>query len=201
MPHKDWMPQTDNDLLTFHDGFTAGIAGNAAALGISPADVTTLQADNKALHQAIPAAAQAQAAASAAVQTKNATVDQAQQNVRRLAKLAKLSANYGPAIATTLQIEGPKSALQAATAHPTISATAQPGGVVVIKFPKGDSDGVNIYCQRDGDAAPVFVARDTCSPYIDNRLLLVAGKPKCAVIIAATSRKIRRSASPARMSP
>ena len=47
-----------------------------------------------------------------------------------------------------------------------------------IKFNKGDSDGVNIYSQRDGDATFVFLARDTSSPYVDNRLLLAAGKPE-----------------------
>jgi hypothetical protein len=40
------------------------------------------------------------------------------------------------------------------------------------------SFGGNIYCRRDGDTGPVFLARDTASPYVDNRPLLVAGKPE-----------------------
>ena len=75
-------------------------------------------------------------------------------------------------------IEGPKGAVQAVNLQPTISASAQPGGVVTIKFNKGGSDGVNIYSQRDGDTTFVFLARDTSSPYVDNRPLLVAGKPE-----------------------
>ena len=43
---------------------------------------------------------------------------------------------------------------------------------------KSTSDGVNIYCRRDGDPAPVFLACDTTSPYVDNLPLLVAGKPE-----------------------
>src|SRR5206468_3719273 len=53
-----------------------------------------------------------------------------------------------------------------------------PGGVVQLDFDKSISDGVNIYAKRDGDADFVFLARDTASPYIDNRPLLVATKPE-----------------------
>src|SRR5882724_5768657 len=51
------------------------------------------------------------------------------------------------------------------------------GGVVELDFDKSISDGVNIYAKRDGDADFVFLARDTASPYIDNRPLLAVGKP------------------------
>ena len=37
---------------------------------------------------------------------------------------------------------------------------------------------MNLNCQRDGDATFLFLARDTSSPYVDNRPLLVAGKPE-----------------------
>lgn len=33
-------------------------------------------------------------------------------------------------------------------------------------------------CKRDGDADFVYLARDTNSPYVDNRNCLVAGKPE-----------------------
>ncbi len=52
------------------------------------------------------------------------------------------------------------------------------GGVVELDFDKSISDGVNIYAKRDGDADFVFLARDTASPYIDNRPLLAVGKPE-----------------------
>src|SRR5437016_13884477 len=52
------------------------------------------------------------------------------------------------------------------------------GSVVELDFDKSISDGVNIYAKRDGDADFVFLARDTASPYIDNRPLLVATKPE-----------------------
>ncbi|MGA2602859.1 MAG: hypothetical protein ABSG14_01390 [Verrucomicrobiia bacterium] len=54
--------------------------------------------------------------------------------------------------------------------------------------------------QRDGDATFVFLAWDTSSPYVDNRPLLVAGKPEVRRYHCRYSRRIRRPASPARMS-
>ena len=50
--------------------------------------------------------------------------------------------------------------------------------MVELDFDKSISDGANIYAKRDGDADFVFLARDTASPYIDNRPLLVATKPE-----------------------
>ena len=60
--------------------------------------------------------------------------------------------------------------------------------VVELAFDKSISDGVNIYAKRDGDADFVFLAcragvrrrraRDTASPYVDNRPLLAVGKPE-----------------------
>jgi hypothetical protein len=54
----------------------------------------------------------------------------------------------------------------------------QTGGSVELDFSKSISDGVNLYSQRDGEADFVFLARDTSSPYVDNRPLLTAGKPE-----------------------
>ena len=61
---------------------------------------------------------------------------------------------------------------------PIISGSDRTGGVVQIDFVKRTSDGVNLYSKRDGDADFVFLARDTATPYIDNRPLLVPGKPE-----------------------
>ena len=41
---------------------------------------------------------------------------------------------------------------------------------------KSKSEGVNICCLRPGAAASTFLARDTSSPYVDSRPLLVPGK-------------------------
>ena len=53
-----------------------------------------------------------------------------------------------------------------------------PHSVMELKFNKSKADGVNIYGKRDNDADYVFLARDTSSPYVDNRDCVVAGKPE-----------------------
>ena len=62
------------------------------------------------------------------------------------------------------------------------------GGVVEIGFNPANSEGADIYSRRDGDADFKFLARDTVlaapesdeggPPYVDNRPMLVAGKPE-----------------------
>ncbi len=51
-------------------------------------------------------------------------------------------------------------------------------GVVEIDFNLANSEGVNIYSRRDGDGEFKFLARDTVPPCVDNRPMLVAGKPE-----------------------
>ncbi|WGS86183.1 hypothetical protein [Methylomonas sp. UP202] len=47
-----------------------------------------------------------------------------------------------------------------------------------MSFQKSKSDGINIYSQRDNDSEFLFLARDTLTRYVDNRPLLIAGKPE-----------------------
>jgi hypothetical protein len=42
----------------------------------------------------------------------------------------------------------------------------------------GVSEGVHIYGMRDGEAGFTLLASETHSAYVDNRPLLVAGKPE-----------------------
>jgi hypothetical protein len=47
-----------------------------------------------------------------------------------------------------------------------------------LEFKLANRQGVNIYSRRDGDTDFKFLARDTVPPYVDNRPMLVAGKPE-----------------------
>jgi len=91
---------------------------------------------------------------------------------------------------TCLRREGKgygRQATDLTASKPTLSGAdpARRDGAVQLDFDKSISDGVNMnpesfrgYAKRDGDADFVFLARDTASPYIDNRPLLVATKPE-----------------------
>jgi hypothetical protein len=52
------------------------------------------------------------------------------------------------------------------------------GSVVEIDFNLANSEGVNIYSRRDGDADFKSLARDTVPPCVDNRPMLVADNPE-----------------------
>ena len=47
-----------------------------------------------------------------------------------------------------------------------------------IKCTKGAAQAVDVYCQRDGDLNPVLLKRVMYFPFVDDRPLLVAGKPE-----------------------
>ena len=48
----------------------------------------------------------------------------------------------------------------------------------IASAPCYSGDGMNLYSQRDGDPDFELLSRDTRSPYVDNRPLLVVGKPE-----------------------
>jgi hypothetical protein len=140
--------------------------------------LTALDEDNTELRAKINAATSASAAAQQANSDKRTTRRTVEQNSRALARRLKEHKNYTPALGEQLRIEGPEDTTDMSTARPRLNATARPHGLVELSFNKLKSEGVNIYSQREGDAAFVFLARDTSSPYVDNRPCLVAGKPE-----------------------
>jgi len=110
---------------------------------------------------------------------------------RALAARIKAHPAYTVALGSLLGIEGPQDTTDLTTSKPTLTGIdptrrARREGVVELDFDKSISDGVNMNPERfRGYANPegfrgdfVFLARDTASPYIDNRPLLVATKPE-----------------------
>jgi hypothetical protein len=80
--------------------------------------------------------------------------------------------------AAQLGIQGPEHIVDFSTAKPVLTGSDLTGGAVQIAFPKSGSDGINIYCQREGDKTWVLLGRATVSPFVDNRPLLDPGKPE-----------------------
>ena len=75
-------------------------------------------------------------------------------------------------------IEGAEVNIDLSSAKPHLIGVDQTGGVVEIRFNKLKSDGICLYCKREGDADWVALAHPTSSPYVDNRPLLQADKPE-----------------------
>lgn len=176
MAKSDFIPRKDDSLLIWHDNFLAVATPQAAGLGLTPADITTITTDNENLHVTISGHFSAAAAAENATAAKDATVKTAVGNARGFARRMKAAAAYTEALGQSLGIVGAEDTTDLSTARPTLKGLSQGGGLVEISFNKSTSEGVNIYSQRDGEALFSFLARDTASPYLDNRPLLVAGK-------------------------
>lgn len=178
MAKSDYIPHPDNDLLIWHDRFKVNLIARQAELGVSAEDIATLEADNSDLHAKVTAASVAAAAARHATAEKTHSRNTAEDHVRAITRRIKAHSAYTEAIGNLLGIIGAEITLDLAAAKPSLSGSDHSGGVVVLKYVKSKSDGVNIYSQRENDVEFVFLARNSAPPYTDNRPLLVAGKPE-----------------------
>ena len=178
MPKKPAIPQTFTEFRDWHDLFLAGMQAVGASLGFTAPEIAQVGTYNTALHTKGDAQASAEVASKQATQERNDAWTTVDTRSRNFAKRAKLSGAYTEAIGAQLGIVGPEGGFNPATAKPTLKGVAQPDGIVELDFSKEGSDRVNLYCQRNGDSDFVFLARDTSSPYVDNRPLLVAAKPE-----------------------
>ena len=97
-------------------------------------------------------------------------------------KFVACSPSHGPSsnagFGQQLGIEGPEDTTDLTTAKPNLQGISQPHGCIELRFNKSKSDGVNIYSQREGETQFTYLARDTSSPYIDNRPCAVLGRPE-----------------------
>ena len=95
-----------------------------------------------------------------------------------LAKRIKAHPAYTEGLGRVIGIIGPEDTTDTNSIKPELSGEHKRGGVVEIDFNLATSEGVNIYSRRDGDGEFKFLAGDTFPPYVDNRPMLVPGKPE-----------------------
>ncbi|MBD9358181.1 hypothetical protein [Methylomonas albis] len=178
MPKSDYFPHSDSDLLLWHDHFKNALATLKDSLGFSDADLAAIHADNEQLHQTISAANAAAVAAHSANAAKSSTIGEVENNTRAHARRAKAQPAYVESMGVLLGIIGSATHIDPASYKPILTATDQTGGIVQLKFNKYKSDGINIYCQREGETELTLLSRTLVSPFTDKRPLLVAGKPE-----------------------
>jgi len=178
MPKNEFMPANDEQFVGWHDRMKATTTSIGAALGITADDLTEIGTDNTAAHAKVNAAATASTAAQTANRKKTATLGEVKAHVRKFAKRVKGHRDCTEALLIQLGLVGASDSTDMTQAQPTLVGNALGKGQVEVAFNKMLADGVNIYSQRDGDSGFVFLARDTASPYVDNRALLVASKPE-----------------------
>ena len=207
MSHSHYINRTDEGLATQMINFRDNIPEELAVLGILATDEDIVQQalDAARFRAVVDFTATMQSAAKSWTAEKNFERDggslaPASQTVpvlptgfpaavpagilprfRNLAQRIKKMHTYTLAIGQALGIEGPgvvANAALAGIAQPVAHGRALVSGGAEIKSTKGEAEAVDVYGQRDGDAAPVHLARVMHLPYIDARPLLVAGKPE-----------------------
>jgi antitoxin component of RelBE/YafQ-DinJ toxin-antitoxin module len=172
------MPSNDAAFLLFHDKLKREATAIGAGLGITADDLAEITADNTAAHQKVDAAVTANSAAKQSNKDKDNTLAAIKARVRKFAKRVLGHRDYTEEQGIQLGIVGMEDSTDMTVAQPVLVANPLPHGAVEVAFNKSKADGVNLYSQRDGDSGFVFLARDTSSPYVDNRPLLVPGKPE-----------------------
>lgn len=177
MAKQNWIPKKDADFLTQLKFLSTKAPAQQAALSISPADLAMLTADATLFETKLDAFNDADAIYSQTSSDKQDTRAAVEGRLRGIVRRFKSAAGYTEAIGQALKIIGADDTTDLTTAKPDLAAVPLAHGIE-LSFTKSKSDGVNIYSKRDGEADFVFLARDTTAPYVDNRTLLVAGKPE-----------------------
>ena len=178
MAKSDYMPKSDAEFVSWHDRLKTAATAIGVTLGIVADDLTEIGDDNTDIHAKVSGAATASVAAKQANNAKDNSRRAIEARVRLLAKRVKGHRNYTEALGIQLGIEGVAVTTDMTVAQPTLVANPLAHGAVEIAFNKSKADGVNLYSQREGESGFAFLARDTASPYVDNRPLAVAGKPE-----------------------
>ena len=176
MAKEYFIPKQQTPYVLWHDTLKGGVGPNIP--GATAADVAMLTADNAALHAKLNAATLADNASKAAHADLNTIIATSKTNARLLAQRIKTSLTYTTVIGEQLNIIGAEDSTDMTQEKPVLNAVAKLAGVVEIRFNKLDAEGVHLYGMRDGEAVFTLLASETHSPYIDNRPLLVAGKPE-----------------------
>jgi hypothetical protein len=178
MAKQDYIPAGIQPFMVWHDQFKTAVLANATTFGLVTADTTPITADNTDYHTKVTAQTAAANASKQATADLSASRTNAEKHARALAKRIKAHPAYTVALGNLLGLEGPQDTTDLTTLAPELYGEDKRGGVVELDFNLAGSDGVNIYSRRDGDGDFKFLARDTVPPSVDNRPMLVAGKPE-----------------------
>lgn len=178
MAKGDYLKTGEADYLAQHDEWKTAAHALGASVGFSAGDLTAIDADNATLHTDIAASNAADSVAQQKTQTKRTTIKNTKTRHRAKAQQTKKDPNYTPAFGEQLKIIGDEDGTDLSTSKPTLNVKALLHGTAEAGFDKSISQGVNLYCKRGSETVPSFLARDTSSPYVDNRALLVAGQPE-----------------------
>ena len=191
---NDLIPHAEDEFHTFQATFMDYATANAAALGLTPADLASLAAAQKTWNASLPAHKKAKADAHAAAQAKDAAGDAYVKAIRGLVKMLEANPSFTPAQRAAMGLpahSAVRTVIGAPVTRPVGRIEPSSPHTLVLHFVdettptrRAKPDGVQ-GCQVwlfVGDAAPAdpsayrFLALDTRSPYKDEHPAADAGK-------------------------
>ena len=176
MSKADFIPKADHDLLVWMEHLISKFESSIADIAMTEHELSELKAEYSDFHAKIAAASDAQATAKQATANKNDSRQCAESTIRALVRRLKASSTYSEGQGIALGIVGHEISYDFTSAKPNLTALDHTGGIVTLSFNKYQSDGINIYCQRETDADWVLLGRATVPPFQDTRALLQVGK-------------------------
>lgn len=169
----DFIPRRWGDRVNWLNNVKTKIATHGPTLGLAAGQITAIQNRCTTSTTAIQAVTNKENELESAIAGRGTTIDTEFGALRIEFNALKTNPAMTPAIATDLQIVGTTTPFDPNTFKPELSGSVVGGGLE-LRFKKGPTDGVNIYTRLRGQTAWTFLARDTNSPYLDNRPLAVA---------------------------
>lgn len=166
----DFMPAADADLRDWLTNYSTQLGGSGTTLGILAPEVALTQGNIAVWNDLHDAVIAAKAALQSAVAEKDTAKTVLKAALRNQISRIKSNAAYTAAIGEAYDVVTEAVAFDPSTFKTTLKAQ-QEGSTIRIDFVKGQTEGVNVYARLNGQATWTFLARDTASPYVDNRPL------------------------------
>jgi hypothetical protein len=176
MSGSDFVPSGDHGIQAWGEKLRAKLAADPAAHGVSAEKVAALEAANADFRTRVAAVADITSAAKRVIADKDQSGAALIALGRDIARTIKVRPGYTAGEGRELGIVGHQLSFDPTTAKPSLSGTDKTGEKVELRFTKGPTAGVNVYCQREGDKGWVPVGRANHSPFIDTRPLLQPDK-------------------------
>jgi hypothetical protein len=201
MAKRDYMPDREDELSVWFANLSSKLGGYATLFSLTAAEVADVVADAQLVAGLVNAAEAVKREAKEVISFKNLELYGAAGGVtptaptssapfayaprppgillrtRALVKRIKAHASYNDAIGQDLGLIGPDDA-PGGPVKPTGSAGASGPYQATIEFRKNGHDAVIIEGRRGGETAFTFLAKDSFSPYVDDRPPLVPGQPE-----------------------
>lgn len=170
----DFVPTSNDALVTWLVNLRTKIALYAAQLGLTAAQVTAMQALCDQLVTAIQLVDQKKADLAAVIAARTTLAGTTIPALRLAAAQWRKLPAVTPAIIAELKIASTTTPFDPDAFKATLTADVFPG-FVRFKFVKDQTDGILLNCRLKGQMAWNFVSRDTNSPYEDHTPVATPG--------------------------